>query len=245
MATHMRLQSLHRPKTLVEQVYERILDAICDGTLGPEEHITQDGLATLLLVSRQPVMTALGQLKQQGFLVERGRRGLRVAPLDEARLGAIHEMRSATEPQAAALAAARATEAEVAAGRAIIERGKRATAGNEWHAVARAETDFHEWLYLASGNPVLAQAMQVHWPHVRRSLAKLRRLQQDGHAAWSENEAVLEAIARGDAAGAAGGVSARLATHRQDRTQQADDPTPATLRANVSRPLPHLAHTVY
>ena len=72
------MESLKPQKTLVEQVYERIRDAICDGTLPAGARVTQDELAARLQVSRQPVMSALGLLRQQGFLVEHGRRGLQV-----------------------------------------------------------------------------------------------------------------------------------------------------------------------
>ena len=206
----MRLQSLLRSKTLVEQVYDRVLDAICSGTLGPEEHITQDGLADSLQVSRQPVITALGQLKQQGFLVERGKRGLRVAPLDQVRLASIHEVRNALEPLAAALAAARSRETDVAQARAIVERGHRAAAADSHAEVARADLDFSEWLYFASGNVVLAQAMQVHWPHVRRSMSELPRGAKCLDLDWSEHEAILHAIHRGEADQAAALAHARL-----------------------------------
>lgn len=219
----MPLQSLYRSQTLVERVYERILDAICEGALGPEEHITQDGLAGSLQVSRQPVMTASGQLKQQGFLVERGRRGPRIASLDPAKLEAIHEMRTAVEPFAAALAAARATESEVTAGRSIVERGRIATAADDFHESLLAEIAFHEWLYLASGNQVLAQSMQMHWPHVRRTKGELGRCHRYMHAAWSAHEAVLDAIDRGDTASAASGARAQLSRHRFRPSEGAED----------------------
>ncbi|HSN33076.1 MAG TPA: GntR family transcriptional regulator, partial [Ideonella sp.] len=89
------MESLKPARTLVEQAYERILDAICEGSLAPGERVTQDELAARLSVSRQPVMTALGLLRQQGFLVEHGRRGLQVAPADRARFDAIYQFRSA------------------------------------------------------------------------------------------------------------------------------------------------------
>jgi DNA-binding GntR family transcriptional regulator len=78
------MRSLQPQKTLVKQAYDTILDAICDGTLAPSERLTQDEIAARLAVSRQPVMSALALLKQQGFLIEHGRRGLAVAPIDRA-----------------------------------------------------------------------------------------------------------------------------------------------------------------
>ena len=76
------MESLTAPKTLVDQAYDVILDAICTGTLKPGERLTQNDIARRLNVSRQPIHNVLLVLKAQGFLREAGRRGLAVAPLD-------------------------------------------------------------------------------------------------------------------------------------------------------------------
>src|SRR5438874_433881 len=67
---------------LTEQVYQRLLNAICDGELVPRARLTQEELAASLDVSRQPVLQALRLLKKDGFVIDAGRRGLRVAPLE-------------------------------------------------------------------------------------------------------------------------------------------------------------------
>src|SRR2546430_17164874 len=67
---------------LTEQVYQRLLCAICDGELAPGARLTQEDLAATLGVSRQPVLQALRLLKKEGFVSDAGRRGLRVAPLE-------------------------------------------------------------------------------------------------------------------------------------------------------------------
>jgi DNA-binding FadR family transcriptional regulator len=67
---------------LTEQVYQRLLYAICDGELAPRARLTQEDLAATLGVSRQPVLQALRLLKKEGFVSDAERRGLRVAPLE-------------------------------------------------------------------------------------------------------------------------------------------------------------------
>ncbi len=201
------MESLRRPKTLVDQVYERILDAISDGDLAPGDPVTQDELASRLQVSRQPVLTALAQLKQQGFLVERGRRGLQVAPVDKDRFDAIYELRSALEPLAASLSAARAGDDQIAVGRTIVARGRQAVGSGDARAALRADVDFHEWIYRASGNPLVVQSMQAHWQHLRRSMGEVLRHPELARRVWDEHAAVLDAIDRGDAAQAARTIS--------------------------------------
>lgn len=191
----MTIESLKPQKTLVEQVHERILDAICTGALAPGERITQDELAARLQVSRQPVMTALGLLKQQGFVVEHGRRGLQVAPVDRARFDAIYQFRSALEPLAASLAAQQATPAQLAHGRAIVEHGRRVADAGDGTAALQADVDFHAWIYDASGNPLIVQAMQTHWQHLRRAMSEVLRRPPLARAVWGEHAAILDAIA--------------------------------------------------
>jgi DNA-binding GntR family transcriptional regulator len=48
---------------LTEQVYQRLLCAICDGELTPGVRLTQENLAATLGISRQPVLQALRLLK--------------------------------------------------------------------------------------------------------------------------------------------------------------------------------------
>lgn len=218
----MSIQSLKPQKTLVEQVYERILDAICDGELAPGERVTQDELAARLQVSRQPVMTALGLLRQQGFVVERGRRGLQVAPVDRAHFEAIYEFRSALEPLAASLAAGRATPALVERGRTLVAQGREAAASGDAAAALQADVDFHAWVYEASGNPLIVQSMQTHWQHLRRAMGEVLRRPQLARVVWSEHAEILEAIAAGDAAHAAQAIGSHVRTARERVSAELD-----------------------
>ena len=192
------MESLKPQKTLVEQVYERILDAICDGTLPAGTRVTQDELAARLEVSRQPVMTALGLLRQQGFLVEHGRRGLQIAPADRAHFDAIYELRSVLEPWAASLAARRRTPELLARGRALVAQGKRVAAAGDARAALQTDIDFHSFIYEASGNPLVYESMQLHWQHLRRSMGEVLRRPRFTEKVWREHEQILEAIAEGD-----------------------------------------------
>jgi len=203
----MPIESLKPQKTLVERVYETVLDAICDGSLAAGTRVTQDELAARLQVSRQPVMTALGLLKQQGFLIEHGRRGLSVAPADRARFDAIYEFRSAVEPLAASLAAARISPQQLARVKALVAEGRAVAAAGDAKATLQADVDFHSLIYEASGNPLIIDAMQTHWQHLRRSMGEVLRRPRFAQKVWKEHAAILDAIAAGDAEAAARRIS--------------------------------------
>ena len=220
----MHLKSLNPQKSLVERVYEQILGAICERALAPGDRIIQDELALSLRVSRQPVMTALAQLKQQGFLIERGRRGLQVAPVDLSRFDAIYELRSALEPLAASLAARRATDEQIAAAETLIEHGKQVAAANDPTAMLLADVAFHEWVYRASGNPLIVESMESNWQHLRRAMGEVLRHPSLAHVVWDEHAAILNAIASRDEARAAQAIKDHV-THAYARVTEllADD----------------------
>lgn len=208
----MSIASLQPRKTLVEQVYERILGAICDGELAAGERVTQDELAVRLQVSRQPVMTAMGMLRQQGFLVEHGRRGLQVAAADRARFDAIYQFRTALEPLAARLAAQRATAAQIERGRELVALGQRAGTAGDRAAALQADVAFHTWIYETAGNPLIVESMQTHWQHLRRSMGEVLRRPPHARKVWAEHAGILDAIAAGDAARAAAASVAHVQT---------------------------------
>lgn len=193
------MQSLLPQKTLVEQAYRTILDAICDGTFKPGERLTQDEIAARLNVSRQPVMSALALLKSQGFLQEAGRRGLAVPPIDPARFEAIYQLRSAVESLAVRLATVRMTPADAARGRELVAQGKRLAASGDAKAILQADVDFHAWIYALSGNPLIAETMQLNWQHLRRAMGEVLRQPAMAKPIWDEHGRIVEAMVAGDA----------------------------------------------
>ncbi|HEX4985783.1 MAG TPA: GntR family transcriptional regulator [Burkholderiales bacterium] len=180
---------------LTDQVYQRLLNAICDGELAPGARLTQEDLAAMLDVSRQPVLQALRMLKKDGFVVDAGRRGLMVLPLGTDTIAHIYEVRSVLDGLAARLAA----QARARIDPGIIAEGRKAARGARIGAMIDADMRFHGLIYAASGNPFIAESAGRHWRHIRRAMGVV--LQEAGvrDSVWDEHEAMLKAIARGDA----------------------------------------------
>jgi len=197
------LESLSVSKTLVEQAYQVILDAICDGTLKPGERLTQDDVAKRLNVSRQPITNAFLMLKAQGFVREAGRRGVAVAPVDPKLFEAIYQFRSAVDPLAVTLAVPRLTDAAIARGRALIAHGKEMAERNDGKALLQADVDFHSLIYELSDNALILETMRLNWQHLRRAMGEVLRVPDLSRKIWQEHAAILEAMIRGDAEEAA------------------------------------------
>jgi len=205
------LVKLQPAPDLVDRVYRALLDAISDGSVAPGTRLTQEDIAARLAVSRQPVLQALRLLKKDGLVVDAPGRGVLVAPLDAAWIAQVYEVRGALDALAARLAAGR----RVVLDPALVETGRRAARGRAIPAMVEADIAFHEAIYAASGNPLIGQSARLHWVHLRRVMGAVLQQSRQRQALWDEHAAIADAIARGDADGAA-----RLIDHHGRRASE-------------------------
>jgi len=190
---------------LFETTLARIRDAICDGTLKPNERLTQDKIAERLNVSRQPVNQALLLLKSQGFVVDAGRRGVMVAPISAERIADIYEIRIVLDSLAARRAASRKlTDEEVENGRRVLAAGQQALAQGSEGDLMRADVEFHRFVYKLSGNQFLCNIIDLHLDHLRRAMqAVIHAKSTMNYRSWTEHQAMFEALVAGDSMRAA------------------------------------------
>jgi len=197
------MRSLQPQKTLMDQVYETILDAICDGTLKPGDRVAQDDVASRLKVSRQPVTHALAVLKSQGFLESAGGQRLTVSTIDPATFEAIYQLRSAIEPLAVRLASPRLDPSAFRRGCAIIDRGRKMLLAGDHAGVAKADVDFHIFIHRLSGNALIEETIRLHWWHLRRALAHFTLHVGMSDIVWDEHQHILDGMMHGDVDAAA------------------------------------------
>lgn len=179
---------------LSEKVHDSVLEAICSGELKAGARITQEELAQKFGVSRQPVLQAMMLLRREGFLVEAGRKGVCVAPLDVEKARNLYVVRGALDGAAARLAAARYTPDLAHRGRLLLDVGRRAIKSANVQAVIEADIDFHLFVYEASGNPLIGETAQPHWQHMRRVMAAALSEDDMRVNVWDEHEAILVAL---------------------------------------------------
>ncbi|HSH88751.1 MAG TPA: GntR family transcriptional regulator [Ramlibacter sp.] len=192
MAT--QLVKLEVAPDLVDQVYQTLLDAISDGTLGPGERLMQEDIADQLRVSRQPVLQALRLLKKDGFVLDAPGRGVVVAPLDAESIHHVYQVRTALDSLAARLAAMRHSKIDPA----LLDIGRKASRGKNVKAMIDADIAFHNAIYHASGNPSIEQTAHQQWRHLRRVMGAVLQLSKRRDGIWDEHEAIAAAIAAGD-----------------------------------------------
>lgn len=188
-----------KPKrSLTEETYDILVDAICSGELRPGERLAQDEIAAQLNVSRQPVNSAISILKSHGLVVDTGRRGVTVAALDATLFKSIYEVRGVIEPFAVKLASARTGAVARAEADELLEAGELAVKRGNLRALIDTDMWFHQAIYVWSGNEVLLSSMQVNWHHIRRTMADVLRDPASPRASWDDHAAMVEAICAGE-----------------------------------------------
>lgn len=223
-----QLLQLEATPDLVDRVYRTLMDAISAGSLAPGERVTQEEIAQQLAVSRQPVLQALRLLKRDGFLRDAPGRGLQVAPLDAQRTRDLYQVRGALDALAARLAAQRRFRIDPA----LLQAGRRATRGDSVAAMIDADMAFHQALYQAAGNPLIAETAQLHWHHLKRVMGAVLQEMGQRDAVWDEHEAIAQAIAAGDGERAARLIeehslnASSMLAERLDQVLKTHDPDP-------------------
>ncbi len=184
---------LNAAPDLAEQAYRAIVDAICEGRYVAGQRITQEALAESLAVSRQPVLQAILLLKRDGLVIDAGGRGVMVAPLTADHITHLYQVRSVLDGLAAREAARRQANLSFR----LIGAGRTATRGRDLRAMIEADLSFHRAIYEAAGNPLLLQAAERNWTHVRRIMGATLSHAGARHAVWDEHEKMLELIVSG------------------------------------------------
>lgn len=187
--------------SFADRAYYAIRELIVTLELPPGAVVREPELTERLGIGRTPVREALRRLAQERLVEVFPRRGMFVTKVDVRDLARLCEVRVALEPEAARLAAERATQADLA-----VLQGVLAELGGPRKRDPRALIDLderiHRAIYHASHNPYLAETLEEYYAHALR-IWMVALARTDIGAAVGGHHAVLEAVVRGDGARAA------------------------------------------
>jgi DNA-binding GntR family transcriptional regulator len=111
-----------KPLSLQHSAYREIKRRIVTAVYRPGEQINTAQICAQLRIGRTPVHLAIHRLETEGLIEILPRRGIVVKPIDRDAMMELIEARLMIEPEVAALAAARASDKEFAAMRALLDR---------------------------------------------------------------------------------------------------------------------------
>lgn len=146
-------------KTLKDHVYDYISNKINDGTLKPNERLSENKISEDMEVSRTPVREALMQLANEGYLEKSPRRGFVVKELSLERVQRIYAIIGCLEALAASLAVDRLTEEDMKEMKNILGDIDNAILNRDYNQYYKLQTKFHDVFIKAADNEELSDLL--------------------------------------------------------------------------------------
>lgn len=195
---------------LRDRVYDRILQMLLRGDVGPGERLSIDTIARQLEVSPTPVREAMVQLERTGLVTREALKGYRVAPpLGAGQLRELFEARIMLESHAARLATP--ASAEMLAALRDAEEEHRSIGQQVITALRSGGTDvqlttdyfaadaaFHRVIFDHCGNRYLTEMSDSLGAQLHRMRQSVLHGVTDVREAIAEHEAIADAFAGDD-----------------------------------------------
>lgn len=183
-----------------ETAYREIRRQILENEMPAGFQITEQELAQRLNVSRTPTREALLRLESEGLVEIRPRHGMFVKRVSIDDVREIYEILTALEATAAGLAAMRRPPPEqIADMRKAIGTMNKALQRDDLKEWAIADERFHRLLTEASGNARFVEIVNTYFGQSHRLRMMTLSLRPKPSSSNRDHEAVVKAIARGDA----------------------------------------------
>jgi DNA-binding GntR family transcriptional regulator len=188
--------------SFADRAYHAIRELIVTLELPPGAVVKEPELTERLGIGRTPVREALRRLAQERLIEVFPRRGMFVTRVDVRDLARLCEVRLALEPEAARLAAERATAADLEELEALLAELDDEPRRRDPRAHIDLDERIHRAIYHASHNPFLVETLEEYYAHALR-IWMVALARTDIGAAVGGHHAVLEAVVRGHGARAA------------------------------------------
>lgn len=199
------LTPINGHRTLEEQTYQRLREAIARGSLEPGARLVGSQLATALGVSRITVANAIKRLASEGFIVVTPHKEAQVASLDRARVHEMAAIRHALEGLVLRAAAAHIRGEEIERLKGLDTELCRYCEQGNLAKYREYERRFHLAIYDAARLPLTAAMLTDLWD--RFEPYRMRRFVIAGlrNANYAEHAGIIVALEErdGDAAAAA------------------------------------------
>jgi DNA-binding GntR family transcriptional regulator len=183
--------------SLADQAYYALRQLIVSLELPPGAPITEPELTARLGIGRTPVREALRRLALERLVEVYPRRGMFVTTVDVRDLARLCEVRAVLEPEAARLAAERATRADLEEIDALIEElgDKRR---RDDRVLIELDERIHRTVYRTSHNQLLEETLEWYYTHALRIWMLALDRTSELRDAVQEHRQLLDAIARGN-----------------------------------------------
>jgi DNA-binding GntR family transcriptional regulator len=181
--------------SLADQAYYALRELIVSLELAPGSAIKEPELTARLGIGRTPVREALRRLALERLVEVYPRRGMFVTTVDVRDLARLCEVRAVLEPEAARLAAERATRQDLEEINALLE--ELGVERRDARLLISLDERIHRAIYRCCHNQLLEETLEWYYTHALRIWALALDRAPDLPGAVLEHHALLDAIARG------------------------------------------------
>jgi DNA-binding GntR family transcriptional regulator len=186
-----------------ERAYRELRRRILDNELTAGRVLLEQEMASLLGMSRTPVREAMVRLAEEGMVEIRPRHGMRVLPVSADDMQEIYQVLTALEAEAAEEIARRGLPpAKIETLRGAVIEMEQALAADDLVRWAKGDERFHRLLLENCPNRRLRGLVSQFWDQSHRVRMLTLRLRPRPVTSNADHFALVEAIERGDAAGA-------------------------------------------
>jgi DNA-binding GntR family transcriptional regulator len=180
-------------QSLADKAYQQIRELIVSLELAPGAVIDERDLIERLGIGRTPIREALRRLALERLVEVYPRRGMFVTGVDVRQLARLSEVRAVLEPEAARLAAERATEADRAH---LDELLAELDAGES--ELMELDERIHRAVYRAAHNDLLESTLEQYYALALRIWMLALERRQELEEAVEAHRDLVEAIRDGD-----------------------------------------------
>jgi DNA-binding GntR family transcriptional regulator len=196
---------------LRETAYDRLCEAIIDGTLAPGESLHDSELCGWLGLSRTPVREALGRLRDEGLVDMAPQRFTRVTSMTVRDVHEVVPLLAAVHGLATELAVPRLNPGDVQELRVHNSAFVTALRARDGRAAYLADDRFHEVFVDVCGNAEVPRVLARLAPRLHR-VEQLSDGDLPGGRAVAQHEALITRAETGDGPGAASAARANWMT---------------------------------
>lgn len=158
--------------SLKEHVYNYIAGKINDGSLAPEERISEQLICDALNISRTPVREALIQLAVEGYLENLPRRGFIVKRIDEKKARNLYRIIGNLDGMAAALSIDYITDKEILLMKNLIASMDKALSDKLLDVYYKLQIEFHNvYINICDNEDLIRLLNQLRKNFIRQNYA--------------------------------------------------------------------------
>jgi DNA-binding GntR family transcriptional regulator len=231
-------------RSLQRQIHDQLLGRILRRELEPGERISPPEIAAALGVSITPVRDAVNQMAAEGLVTVTPRRGTVVSPVSIRDIEELYEIRLMIEPEAAELAASRATPDELASVQELAERLESGPAGRAggvddletYLQEIATDAELHAAIVQAAHNQRLDTLYAGLRTHVLIARAVFPRLYRGQPHRRGEHQRVVDAIAARDGGAARDAMAAHLRQALADTRRHVEEAGGQSTVSSIASP---------